>query len=321
MNKSNISITQLEYVLAVDKHKHFKKAAKECNVTQPTLSMQISKLENDIGTILFDRSKSPILTTEEGKLIVGQARAILREYKKLYETVAFSKGNLTGQIKLGIIPTLSPYLLPIFAESFSNEYPEIELSIDELKTDEILEKLERDELDVGLLVTPLEGASFIERALYYEPFVLFFSPDHPLLSKDHINEGDIKLRELWLLKEGHCFRSQVLNICGPQKIESKKNSNLKFESGSLETLKNMVTRGSGYTLLPQMMVSSLSEKEKKLIRPFHSKRVPTREVSLIHGRIFLKEKLIDLLEEQIIKNLPEEIRSLKKDNLHIVDLD
>lgn len=320
MIKGNVTITQLEYIVAVDKHRHFKRAAKECHVTQPTLSMQVSKLESDIDTIIFDRSKSPILPTLDGEKVIAQAKSILRECKKLYETVEFSKGQITGQLKLGIIPTLSPYLLPLFAESFASKYPQIEIVIDEYKTEEILKLLDEDELDAGILVTPLEGDQVIERVLYYEPFVGFFCPEHKHLKKEFIKDTEIAMEDLWLLKEGHCFRAQVLNICGASKNKDQRIPNLSFESGSLETLKNMVKQGSGYTLLPSMMASNLSPSEKKLVRPFKGAKIPTREVSLVHGRIFLKEKIIDLLEKEIISRLPKEIKTLKKDGVSIVDL-
>jgi LysR family hydrogen peroxide-inducible transcriptional activator len=314
-----MTITQLEYVLAVDKFRHFGKAAKACSVTQPTLSMQLQKAEEEIGIIIFDRSKNPILPTDEGEQIIKQARVVLREYKKIFAIIDAGKDEVRGDFRLGVIPTLSPYVIPLFAGAFVKKYPHVNLTIEEFKTEDIIELLSRDEIDAGLLVTPLQGESFIERTLFLEPFSVFASANHPLLKKSKIKDKDLDTSDVWLLNEGHCFRQQVLNLCKISK-DIGQHDNLKFESGNLETLKNMVINNSGYTLLPHLAVLNLSEEELEHVRDFQTP-VPTREVSLVHNRIFLKEKIISALEASIIENLPDSLASLKKKNLEIISID
>ncbi|MGZ3856279.1 MAG: LysR substrate-binding domain-containing protein, partial [Bacteriovorax sp.] len=290
-----MTITQLEYILAVEKYRHFGKAAKACNVTQPTLSMQLQKAEEELGVVLFDRSKNPIMTTDEGGRIIEQARVVIREYKKIFSIIDALKDEVSGDFRLGVIPTLSPYVVPLFAGHFVNQYPHVNLTIEEFKTEEIIDLLNKDELDAGLLVTPLEGETFIERVLFHEPFSVFASKNHPLLKKPKVKDKDLNSSDVWLLNEGHCFRQQVLNLCKISK-DTSNHENLKFESGNLETLKNMVLNSEGYTLLPELAVINLSNEDKKHVREFQVP-VPTREVSLVHNRIFLKEKIISALEE------------------------
>ncbi len=313
-----MTITQLEYILAVEKHRHFGKAAKACSVTQPTLSMQLQKAEEELGIVLFDRSKNPIITTEEGGRIIEQARLVIREYKKIFSIIDASKDEVRGDFRLGVIPTLAPYVIPLFAGDFVKRYPDVNLTIEEFKTEEIIELLNKDELDAGLLVTPLEGETFIERVLFHEPFSVFASKNHHLLKKSKIKDKDLDTHDVWLLNEGHCFRQQVLNLCKITK-DIGTHDNLKFESGNLETLKNMVLNSEGYTLLPQLAVLNLSTEDKKHVREFQNP-VPTREVSLVHNRIFLKEKIISALEESIIENLPPSLSSLKKKNIEVVSI-
>lgn len=314
-----MTITQLEYVLAVDKHRHFGKAAKACNVTQPTLSMQLQKAEEELGVVIFDRSKNPILPTDEGSQIIIQARSVIREYKKIFSIIDANKNEVRGEFRLGVIPTLAPYVIPLFAGAFVQKYPDVNLTIEEFKTEEIIELLSRDEIDAGLLVTPITGENFIERVLFHEPFSVFASTGHSLLKKNKIKDKDLDTSDVWLLNEGHCFRQQVLNLCKISRDQGLHN-NLKFESGNLETLKNMVINSSGYTLLPQLAVLNLSKEELEHVRDFQNP-IPTREVSLVHNRIFLKEKIISALEESIIDHLPESLTSLKKKNIEVVSID
>lgn len=313
-----MTITQLEYILAVEKYKHFGKAAKACNVTQPTLSMQLQKAEEELEVILFDRSKNPIMTTDAGKKIINQARLVIREYKKIFSIIDADKDEVSGEFRLGVIPTLAPYVIPLFAGAFVHKYPKVNLTIEEFKTEEIIQLLNTDEIDAGLLVTPLAGESFIERVLFHEPFSVFASKNHPLLKKAKVKDKDLDTKDVWLLNEGHCFRQQVLNLCKLNK-ELGAHDNLKFESGNLETLKNMVLNSQGYTLLPELAVLNLSTADKQHVREFHNP-IPTREVSLVHNRIFLKEKIITALEESIIENLPKGLLSLKKKNIEVVSI-
>ena len=253
-----MTLTQLEYILAVNKFRHFGKAARSCFVTQPTLSMQLHKLEDELGVVIFDRSKSPVLPTSEGERIINQARVVIREEKRLLDLVQQSKDELAGEFRLAVIPTLSTYILPLFLQVFVDKYPGLNLVIEESKTEEIVGLLAEDQMDAGLLVTPLNDDALIERALFYEPFYLFVAPEHPLAKRKKIREDDLDLKEIWLLNKGNCFRDQVLNICSERKEEQEVGGSIRFESGNLETLKNMVLTSSGYTVLPHLAVSQLS---------------------------------------------------------------
>lgn len=314
-----MTLTQLEYILAVNKFRHFGKAAKSCFVTQPTLSMQLQKLEEELGVVIFDRSKSPVLPTTEGTLIIDQARVVIREEKRLLDLVQRSKDDLAGEFRLAVIPTLSTYILPLFLQDFVGKYPNLHLVLEESKTEEIIRMLQEDEIDAGLLVTPLNDESLIERVLFYEPFYLFVAPEHPLAKRKKIRENDLDLREIWLLNKGNCFRDQVLNICSEGEEEEEIGGNIRFESGNLETLKNMVLTSSGYTVLPHLAVSQLSAQRRRLIREFYPP-VPTREVSLVYARSVLKERVIDALEASILEKLPGELEAIDPRDVEVVEI-
>jgi LysR family hydrogen peroxide-inducible transcriptional activator len=313
------TLTQLEYLLAVDHERHFGKAAKACHVSQPSLSAQIQKFEDELGLIIFDRSKKPILVTETGRAVIEQARLILREYKKL-QAIADSKSlEPKGSFELAVIPTLAAYVIPKFIGDFCEKYPDVDLVVHEHKTDDIIRLLHNDELDAGLLVTPLKDDGLIERHLYYEAFYCYLNPDHPLQEKEAVLECDLDCGDLWLLSEGHCFRNQMLKICaagGNQCVYP----NIRFESGNLETLIKLVNANSGFTLLPQMAVDELSPRQMEAHIKAFAPPIPTREVSLVYTRSFLKETIITALEACIIKNLPGHIKSLKRQHVQVVDI-
>ncbi|NJM09601.1 MAG: LysR family transcriptional regulator [Bdellovibrionaceae bacterium] len=207
------SLTQLEYIVAVDKHKHFGKAANECHVTQPTLSMQIQKVEEEIGYPLFDRLKKPIIATPKGQRFLSQAKVLLFEHRKLMDLSRQQGGELSGDFRLGVIPTIAPYLLPLFIEAFSKQFPKIHLVIDELKTETIIKNLHEDQLDAAILATPLNESGLKERPIFYEPFSLYVSKSHPLNARKRIKEDDLSGHEMWLLADGHCFRQQIVRYC------------------------------------------------------------------------------------------------------------
>lgn len=300
-----MTIQQLEYLIAVDKHRHFGNAAESCFVTQPTLSAQLSKLERDLGVILFDRSKMPVIPTEIGVQIIAQAKRVLSESKGIFELVAQLKGDISGVVKLGIIPTLAPYLLHLFIRSFVEKYPKVNLEVQEMITEEIVKKLKNDELDLGIIVTPLDEPGIVEKPMFYEKFYAYLSEDHPLLREEFFDPLKVKKEDFWVLQQGHCFRDQVLNLCD-QTMSGPKNFH--YESGSLEGLKNMVNRYQGVTLLPELATMLLSKEERARLRPFRG-TAPTREVSIILNRSFLKQKLVELLYNEITAAVPQEMTS------------
>lgn len=313
------TITQLEYLRTVDKVGHFGRAAKECNVSQPTLSIQIQKLEKELDVIIFDRTKKPIIATEVGREILVQVNLILKEHKKLYHLATLSSAELKGDFHLAVIPTLTAHLIPMFVVEFSKKYPKVNLKINEYKTEDIIKLLVDDEIDAGLLVTPLEDKRLLERHLFFEPFYAYISQEHSLSKKKQVSEADLNLDGLWLLEEGHCFREQVLTVCNKDNKKSVLN-NVEFSSGNLETLKNLVKKNCSYTLLPELAVNNLPSQElSTYVRKF-KKPAPTREVSLVYSRSFLKVGIINALEELIVKQLPSKIKSLKRRDIEVLDM-
>ena len=306
-----MTIQQLEYILAVEKFRHFGQAADACFVTQPTLSAQISKLERELDILLFDRSKMPVIPTEIGEKVIAQAKRVVMESKGLLELVAEMKGEIGGTIKVGIIPTLAPNLLPLFIGNFIEKYPNVLLEVQEMVTEEILSRLKNDELDLGIVVSPLHEGGMVEKPIFYEKFFVYLSKDHPLLNKKEIPVADLPAEDLWVLQQGHCFRDQVLNLCDKNVFQRK---NFHYESGSIEGLKNMVDRYMGITLLPELATDNLSKEEKTRLRPF-SGNPPVREISLIRTRNFLKQRLVNLLFEEIKASMPAHMQSNKDGRL------
>jgi LysR family hydrogen peroxide-inducible transcriptional activator len=298
--KQNMTIQQLEYIIAVDKFRHFGHAAEACFVTQPTLSAQVSKLERELDVILFDRSKMPVIPTEMGEILIAQAKRVVMESKAIFETIAQLKGDVGGILKLGIIPTLAPYLLPLFIKAFINKYPNVRLQVQEMVTEDILKKLKNDELDLGIVVTPLDESGIDEKPIFYEKFYAYLSKNHPLLKKESVKIVDILGEDLWVLQQGHCFRDQVLALCDQSKFKSL---NFQYESGSLEGLKNLVNRYQGITLLPELATFGLSAEEKIRLRPFEGEQ-PIREVSLVLTRSYLKKRQVELLYQEITAAIP-----------------
>jgi len=303
-----ISIThiQLSYLVSLDRNRHFGRAARECHVTQPTLSMQIQKLEEDLEVTLFDRSKNPVEPTEIGLRIIEQAEKALLEVSKIAPLAQGNKGEIRGEFKLGVIPTLAPYLLPLFLEIFIQNHPKVELVIEELQTEQIIRRLKLDSLDGGILATPLKHKGILEQPLFYEPFVIYLSPKHPLLKKDMIAEKELSREDIWLLNEGHCFRDQAIEICKKQVPKEQSRKNLVFESGNLETLMRLVDSKFGYTLIPYLALGGMKDKKKKL--RFFKPPVPIREVSLVHSRAHLKENILQALKDSIQSSLPDELK-------------
>lgn len=309
------SLTQIEYVLAVAKFGHFAKAAAHCHVTQPTLSMQIQKLEEDLEIVLFDRSKKPILLTPMGARLIAQMQTLQFEAKKIEEIIKLGAGAIKqGELRLGIIPTITPYLLPRLMKSMEKLFPEIKLMISELQTSRIIEALENDEIDVGLLATPLKHPRIYEYALFYEPFYVLCRKDHELASKKKVHHQDLNFADLWLLEEGHCLRHQVLDVCSLKKNKKEKKQ-FNFESGNLETLKNLVESYGGHTLIPKLATDKIGRNTelKEFERP-----IPAREVGLVYRREHYKVELIEALGEAILEGIPEDLRKLRQKDLDVL---
>lgn len=304
-----MTLVQLEYIVALDTYRSFGIAAEKCFVTQPTMSMQVQKLEEELGVKLFDRSKQPITPTDIGAEVIEQARITLKESYKLKELINNQKSVVSGELRIGIIPTMAPYLMPQIISAFMKKYPEVQLVIWEYMTDQIVSELKNGLLDCGILSTPLEDKSLQESPLFYESFVAYLSKSSPLTHKKNLQASDINLDDLWLLNEGHCMRNQILNICKRKKTNEVRA--FEYNTDSVETLKRMVEMNKGITLLPELSISDFSVKQLDRIRYFKSPQ-PTREISLVTHRNFLKRRLIMALEKEILEALPKRMRNKNK---------
>ena len=292
-----MTLQQLHYLVALDDHRHFVKAAEACFVTQPTLTMQLRKLEKDLDVELFDRRSQPVRPTEVGARVIAQARVLLREADQLQALVKELHTGISGTFRVGIIPTLAPYLLPLFLPRFATEHPDIRLVIDERKTSRILKSLRRGELDLGILVTPVDAGEFEEVPLLQEPFLAYLPEGHALWRRKKLDLIDLQEQSMWVLGEGHCFREQALSLC--DRPSSAGHDNVLYESGSIETLKQLVRKGSGMTLVPELSVEPGDPHVRRFAAP-----EPVRQVSLVVRRPFVRRKLLEEMARCIRKALP-----------------
>ncbi|MBC3786783.1 hydrogen peroxide-inducible genes activator [Spirosoma utsteinense] len=328
-----MTLSQLDYIVAVDTYRHFATAAEACHVTQPTLSMQIQKLEDELGVLVFDRSKQPVVPTETGQALLAQARDVLRAARRIPEIVSESKNDFQGDLRIGIIPTLAPYLLPYFIGEFIQTYPAVSVQIQELVTEQIVDRLRHGLIDVGLVVTPLTENGITEIPLFQEPFVVYAADSHELLAKAAVTAADLQTDGLWLLTDGHCFRNQVINLCGADRMasgstmlqqpagtaiespEKPRPVRLRYETGSLETLIKLIDKQDGFTLLPYLATVDMTDQRRARLRPFDQSPgaapQPVREVSLVIHRSFLKRKLINALKNEILSHLPGDLAQAK----------
>lgn len=302
------SLTQLEYITAVDSLRHFGRAADRCHVTQPTLSTQIQKVEAEIGYPIFDRLKKPVVPTSRGRRFIAQAQVLLNEHRKLIALSRREGATLSGELRLGVIPTVAPYLIPRFLESFGTALPDVALTIDEVQTDSILDRLRDNQLDAGIMATPLGITGLSEHPLFYEPFSLYVGRGEDLNKRRRIREDDLDPRRMWLLGDGHCLRNQVVRFCA-SKHTGGVFANVRFEGGTLETLRHLVRQSRGYTLVPELFVETLTAAERRdYVRDFENPR-PSREVSLVYRRDQWKGDLLTALAQLITATIPEPLRT------------
>ena len=310
-----ITLTQLEYIVAIDEYRHFATAAEKCFVTQPTLSMQIKKLEDELGVIIFDRSRQPVVPTDLGAKLIEQARMTLSATQRIKEIIQEEQQEVEGTLKIGIIPTLAPYLLPVFIGPYIRKYPAVKVEVEELVSEEIIRRLKRDILDVGSFVTPYHDEKIVERPVFYEEMLVYAHPDCELLKKKEVGHEDIVTSDIWMLGNGHCFRNQVVNLC-EMSASQHKNLPFEFESNSLETLMRIVDVEGGFTLIPELALQYMSPEKKKQVRSIANTK-PLREVSVIYSRHFTKQRLITLLCDEIKSVVPAHM--LKRDRGMIVE--
>lgn len=307
-----MTLTQLEYLIAIERFGNFSEAAKNCFVTQPTLSMQVQKLEDELGVKIFRRDKQPIAPTDIGRKILEQAKLILKEKEKLHIILQMERGEFVGSLRVAIIPTISSYLLPMFLGNFTKKYPEVELIIDEVTTDEVIAGLTKNHFDVGIIALRSNNENLLTETLYYEPFVAFLPPHHKLMKKKKLSQDDLNVNDFLLLKEGHCLRDQTLSVCRSDENEwIEKSSKVVFESGNLETLIKLVDQRFGMTLLPFLALQYIKDKKKlNQIREF-ANPVPKREIGFIYTHTFIKKHLSNALKEEILNVIPDELKQNK----------
>lgn len=306
-----MTITQLEYVVAVATYKSFVSAAEKCFVTQPTLSMQIQKLEEEIGIKLFDRNKHPIAITTMGEAIVSQAKIVLSECEKISELIQSQQNNLAGTFRFAVIPTIAPYILPGLLESYSVHFPDVKLEVKELETNQVIAALRKNEIDAALVSTPLEENGIKEYPLFYETFVAYFADGEPALKKKMVTPDDIALDRIWLLNEGHCMRNQIINLCSDHVQQLQAARPYRYESSNVETLRKMVDKNKGLAVLPELATLEFNDEQMEHVRYFEDPE-PVREVSLVTNDHFVRLTLLQSLMDEILKMVPEKMRVQKK---------
>ena len=289
-----MTITQLKYTLAVAEHGNFTTASDKCFVTQPTLSMQVQKLEEELGVVIFNRSTKPLQVTDIGKKVLFQAKKIVEESSRMNDVVSEEKGIIGGTLKVGIIPTVSSTLLPLFLNIFLKKHKNVELKIEEFNTETISQKLEDNTIDCAIAATPLNNNRIIERPLYYEPFIAYVPEHHFLAGNKTLGVDDLSNGDILILKDGHCFRNQVLNLCSFEDL----NKQYELKSGSFETLINLSNNGPWMTIIPYLHSNNLSPKNLENIIPFEEPS-PAREISMIYSKSQLKLPVINALTTTI----------------------
>ncbi len=299
------TLSQLTYIVAVHRTGHFGRAAEACHVSQPTLSAQVQKAEEELGVTLFDRRAKPIRATEPGRPLIELASEVLAAHERLMAASA-EVGQLSGRFTLGVIPTLAAYVLPWFLADFAKRHPDVELTIRERPTEVIVRELGSQQMDAAILATPLDEPSITELPLFYDPFYVFAAEDSPLLDDEEVDLHALDVGGTWLLEDGHCFRDQVIHLCGVH--DRTVLGSIHMEGGSFESLRGLVDTAGGHTLVPETYAQTLPRAvRRKQIRPFRGS-TPTREVSLVHHRSQWKTEVLRALAECVHDNLPRPLR-------------
>lgn len=305
-----MTITQLTYALAVNTHRHFGKAAESCHVTQPTLSMQVQKLEDELGIILFDRNKHPVEPTEAGKHLLQQAESILSEVQAMNGMVEELKGSLKGEFRLAIIPTLAPSILHRLVPKLQKFLPEVDFRIQEMQTEQIITALRGREIDGAILATPLDEKDLQEYPVFYEPFMAYIPEGHRLEKESFILHSELDSRDMLLLNEGHCFRNSVLKLCKHPEEHPSSMKKIEIESGNFDTLVRLSRLGYGMTLLPYLTAADLSKEQQKFLRPIDNP-IPTREISVVCLQSHYKKRMAKVLVQALAACVPDRLKEEK----------
>ena len=303
-----MTLQQIEYMLAVYRYKHFAKAAEFCHVTQPTLSAMIQKLEEELGIRIFDRKQQPVGPTPIGKQILAQGREVLLSVRKLKEIVEEAKHSLLGTFRIGILPTIAPYLIPRFFPQLMKKYPDMDVRITEMQTEDIKKALRHGDIDVGILALLDDMDEFDDTHLFYEQFFAYVSREDALYRHQVIRTADLKGEYLWLLDEGHCFRDQLVKFC---QLKGASQSKKAYSLGSIETFMRMVESGKGVTFIPELSILQLNENQKEMVRPF-AIPIPTRDIVMLTAKDFIRKTLREMLVKEIQKAVPKDMLDLKQ---------
>ncbi|ADV42645.1 hydrogen peroxide-inducible genes activator [Bacteroides helcogenes] len=308
-----MTLQQLEYILAVNQFRHFARAAEYCRVTQPTLSAMIQKLEEELDIRIFDRSQQPVCPTPIGIHIIEQAQNILVQTNRIKSIIEEKKHSLTGTFKLGILPTIAPYLLPRFFPELMKKYPELDIRVVEMKTNDIKKALQTGEIDTGIVASLAGMEEFRQTPLFYEQFFAYVARENPLFNNEVIRTSDLTGEQLWLLDEGHCFRDQLVRFC---QLKAARASQLAYHLGSMETFMRMVESGKGITFIPELAVLQLGDAQRELVRPF-AIPCPTRQIVMLTNKDFIRYTLLEALSKEIRCAVPGEMLSLKATQIAI----
>lgn len=302
-----MTLQQLEYILAVDRFRHFAKAAEYCRVTQPTLSAMLQKLEEELDTKIFDRSQQPVCPTPIGVHIIEQAQNVLVQTNRIKNIIEEEKHSLCGVFKLGILPTIAPYLLPRFFPQLMKKYTQLDIRVTEMKTDDIGKALHTGEIDAGIVASLAGMEEFRQTPLFYEQFYAYTARESSLFANEVIRTADLAGEQLWLLDEGHCFRDQLVRFC---QLKTARASQLAYRLGSMETFMRMVESGKGITFIPELAVLQLDDRQKELVRPF-AIPCPTRQIIMLTSRNFIRNTLLETVTREITAAVPKEMLFLK----------
>lgn len=302
-----MTLQQLEYIIAVDRFRHFTKAAEHCRVTQPTLSAMIQKLEEELDTRIFDRNQQPVCPTPIGLLIIKQAREVLVQVNRIKNIIEEEKHSMNGTFTLGILPTIAPYLLPRFFPQLAKKYPQLDFRVVEMKTSDIKKALPEGSIDAGILAQLPDLGDFNRQHLFYEKYFAYVNRNSPLFQREIIRTSDLSNELLWMLDEGHCFRDQLVKFC---QLKSARASQLTYQLGSIETFMRMVENGKGMTFIPELAVTQLSDSQQELVRPF-AIPTPTRQIVMLTAKDYIRHTLIDTLTAEIQASVPREMLAIK----------
>lgn len=302
-----MNLQQLEYIIAVDTYRHFAKAAEHCHVTQPTLSMMIQKLEDELGIKIFDRNLQPVRPTPTGQKVIGQARNVLYQASLIKDIVNEEEQSLKGRFRLAVLPTIAPYLLPRFFQKLSEKNADLDIQILEMKTAPTIEALLNGEIDAAIIANRPAENRLQGEVLFYEQFFGYVAKNDPVFKKERIKTSDISDERLWLLDEGHCFRDQLVRFCQMEKVKIRQAA---YRLGSLETFMKMVENGNGITFIPELATLQLSKEQKELVRPF-AIPTPTREIVFVTRKDFIRHTIAGILTESIKSSVPKPMLSLQ----------